>query len=214
MLTQLQTDLGSIAFAAQYLQSPINDEGAMIKREWLRYADASLSSDMPAPEMIIQSWDTAIKMGANNDRSACITISYVSGNYTVIDALAVRADFPQLRAVVLTQYEKFKPHAVLIEDKASGQSLIQELRTCSDLPIIAIMPKGDKLQRVARITPLMEAGRVQMLSQIGAAHFAELEAEMLGFPSSKHDDMVDALTQGLQWLQQQFQTGVHRLRIL
>ncbi len=207
IIKQLEVDLGSIAFAAQYLQSPINDNGGMIKREWLHYTDI-----LPAQsEMVIQTWDTAIKMGDHNDRSACITIAYSEGNYVVIDAIAVRADFPQLRNIMIAQYEKLKPHVVLIEDKASGQSLIQELRLNSQLPIIAIMPKGDKMQRVARITPLMEAGRVKFMQMAG---IGELEAEMLAFPRAKHDDMLDALSQGLQWLQYKFQTGGICLRML
>jgi predicted phage terminase large subunit-like protein len=208
ILEQLKLDLGGVAFAAQYLQSPINENGAMIKREWLNYVEASSNQ----PEMLVQSWDTAIKTGLSNDRSACVTIAICKGNYVVVDAMAVRADFPQLCKQVISQYHKFKPDVVLIEDKASGQSLIQEMRNNSALPVIAILPKGDKISRVARITPLLEAGRISFVKEIWND---ELEAEMMAFPSGKHDDMVDSLSQGLNWLAQKQQfDGVQRLRVL
>lgn len=210
ILNQLKRDLGTAAFNAQYMQQPINEDGGIIKREWIRYITELPNIDKDFT--IIQSWDTAIKTGKNNDKSACVTILYFKGDYIITDILASRIDFPDLCNITISQYHKFKPDVILIEDKASGQSLIQEMRVNSELPIIAIMPKGDKLQRVARITPILEAGRVKFLK---SKNNDEMEAELLGFPNSRHDDILDALSQGLNWLMHKQQNkNQHRLRIL
>jgi predicted phage terminase large subunit-like protein len=207
-LQTLKHELGSIAYTAQYLQSPVPESGYMIKREWLIAAEA-LPTDYP---LLVQSWDTAIKTGAGNDYSACVTMGVYGGTYYVLDVLALRADFTELRRLIITHYQHHSPHVVLIEDKASGQSLIQDLRRSSDVPIVAIMPKGDKVQRVAAITPLLESGRVQFIPH--AAWGEDFYAELLAFPNGAHDDRVDALTQALHYAQMQQQSTRHNIRTL
>ncbi len=196
ILHQLRMDLGSMAFSAQYLQSPVSEQGHMIRKEWLHTGDT-----IPGTwDSIIQSWDTAIKSGHANDYSACVTIGVHEHQYYVLDVLAFRADYPELRRTVLSHYERTMPDAVLIEDKASGQSLLQDLRRDSPMPVIAILPKGDKVHRVARITPLLESGRI--LFPRHASWKEDTIAELLAFPHGAHDDRVDALTQAITWLHQ------------
>jgi predicted phage terminase large subunit-like protein len=206
VLSELRLNLGEAAFQAQYQQAPINEAGNMIKREWLKFGEIGEHA------MIIQSWDTAIKTGASNDRSSCITIAHDNNNYYILDAVAIRADFPTLKCEIINQADRWQPQAILIEDKASGGSMLQELRQTTNLALIAINPKGDKVQRLARISPLFEAGRIIMPSK--AIWLQELEAELLGFPTSKHDDMVDSLTQGIEWLRHNQAIQQHSLRFL
>ena len=194
-LAELKRDLGSHGFAAQYLQSPVAAEGEMIRREWL--CTAPLPKEF---ERIIQSWDTAIKAGETNDRTACVTIGIAERVYYILDVTVVKMEYTSLKRTIAEMAEKFAPQAILIEDKASGQSLLQDLRHGSALPVIPILPKGDKIYRTARITPLLEAGRVCFVHH--SAWMAELEAELLAFPRGRYDDQVDALTQGLLWLEE------------
>lgn len=147
---------------------------------------------------ITQSWDTAIKSGKQNDASVGLTFRFAEGVHQLIDAQVMRAEYPELKRAVLSLAARYQPEAILIEDKASGQSLLQDLRREGRLPLIALQPKGDKLMRVARVTPMLEAGLVAL--PFFAPWLAAFEAELAAFPNGAHDDQVDALSQYLGWV--------------
>ncbi|TAF14245.1 MAG: terminase [Alphaproteobacteria bacterium] len=193
LLEQLRRDLGSHAFQAQYLQQPTAQDGDVVRQEWLH--EVSIMPD--TFDYTLQSWDTAIKTGEQHDYSACVTIGVLAGMMYIRDVWAGRVDYPELKRAVLALAHRWKPNVVLIEDKASGQSLLQELRTEPSLTLIPIQPKGDKLTRVARITPMLEAAHV--LFPRHASWMPALRDELLRFPHASHDDQVDALAQGVHW---------------
>jgi predicted phage terminase large subunit-like protein len=85
-----------------------------------------------------------------------------------------------------------------MEDRASGQQLLQDLRRESWLPLLAAQPKADKVTRMAAVSALIESGRLLLPRQ--APWLADFEAEILFFPSARHDDQADALSQYLDWL--------------
>lgn len=145
----------------------------------------------------VQSWDTGIKAGAQHDASACATFMARGGDHYLVDMLLVKLEYPDLKRRMVQHAEKFTPHAVLIEDKASGQSLLQDLRRETALPVIAVQPVQDKLTRLLQVTPLMEAGRLHLPQH--APWLAVFEAEFFSFPDSAHDDQVDAVSQYLNW---------------
>jgi predicted phage terminase large subunit-like protein len=93
------------------------------------------------------------------------------------------------------------PNQILVEDKASGQSLIQELRWDSRLPIIPIKVDSDKRARAEAVTPLIEAGKV-FLPEC-APWLRDFVDEMASFPTGVHDDAVDSTTQALNYLRHQ-----------
>jgi len=231
MLEKLRHEMGSYAFAAQYLQSPLLVEGGLVKREWFgrftkqqwpcfdTYASGGESSERGqeaepfsgealgssrrsvdrsgSNNIIIQSWDTALKAGVGNDPSVCITFGCYEGKFYLLDVLSEKLEYPQLRRRMMELAERWNPQAILIEDKASGQSLLQDLRQSTCLPVIACQPKLDKMTRFAQVTPLIEAGRVLLPEH---AHWlAAFEQEVLAFPEAPHDDQVDALSQFLNW---------------
>ncbi|WP_225247236.1 MULTISPECIES: phage terminase large subunit [Wolbachia] len=99
---------------------------------------------------------------------------------------------------VLTTCLLFLGKVNLIEAKASGQQLVQELRKNSDLPIIQIVPHDDKLTRFHRIVPIIESERVFLPNQ--AVWLSDFEYEILMFPETRHDDQVDSTVQYLQWV--------------
>lgn len=230
MLARVKHEMGSYAFAAQYQQQPLTVTGGMVKPEWLgRYAQwsefrvqNSEEDSQPSkarreaggygglPPSIIQSWDTAIKTGANNDPSVCITFAQGEGQHYVLDVLRERLEYPQLRRKMIELAEKWKPQAILVEDKASGQSLLQDLRQNTPLPLIPVLPKLDKITRFASITPQIEAGRLLLPQR--ASWLAEFEQELLSFPDSPHDDQVDALSQYLGWIRARERMGGMRVR--
>jgi predicted phage terminase large subunit-like protein len=109
-----------------------------------------------------------------------------------------RVEFPELKRVLTSSAEQWKPNAILVEDKASGQSLIQELKLSTALPIIPVKVDSDKQTRAQAVTPLIEAGKVFLpQSAPWVSHFVE---EMACFPNGVHDDVVDATTQALNYL--------------
>ncbi len=200
MLTQLRAELGSHTFSAQYLQNPMPADDGLIKRQWLRHSPAP-----PEYTSITQSWDTAIKAGAGNDYSVCTTWAEAENGYYLLDILREKLEFPQLRRAIISQAEKWKPDAILIEDKASGGSLIQDIRAESRLPVIAINPMGDKFSRLASVTPLFESGRIFLPSQ--HPHLQDAEAELLTFPHAAHDDITDTISQYLIWAKKRRQVS-------
>ena len=85
----------------------------------------------------------------------------------------------------------------MIEDKASGQSLIQEFRNTA-IPVIAINPQSDKVTRLNSVSTMFESGQVYFPEN--APWLADLEIELHTFPLSKHDDRVDSISQALEFL--------------
>ncbi len=186
-------ELGSFAFNAQYMQEPVIDSNSLIKPEWIkRYKKVPKDFDT-----CVQSWDCAIKIKSSNDYSVCTTWYKFNNQYYLIDIYREKIKFHNLKAAVLRLQKEFKADTVLIEDKASGQSLIQELENCDGVPIISINPNKDKETRFISILSMFESGKIVFPEN--APWLAELEAELFSFPQVKHDDQVDSLTQFLRW---------------
>lgn len=206
-LERARRQLGSYGFAAQYQQSPLAAEGGMMSPHWLK-------RHREVPEeltRIAQSWDTAIKAGDAHDASVCVTLGEQEGVHYLLDVLVLRAEYPALKRAVMAQASRWSPQAVLVEDKASGQSLLQDLRRETNLPLIARLPKQDKLSRVAAVSALIEAGRLSLPH--AAPWLAAFEEELFAFPHAAHDDQVDALTQYLLWIREKGGAGAS-LRML
>lgn len=213
-LRQARRELGAAAFSAQYQQTPLSDAGAMIRPHWLRRYDT-----LPDAELVVQSWDTGIKTGAQHDPSACVTLLVAGGAVYVVEVLVERLAYPELRRAIGMQAEIYHPHAILVEDKASGQQLMQERGQVSGVrcqeeggqntdsllppdpwPLIPVVPRGSKETRLRDVLPMLEAG---VLHLPRAAHWLSVfEAELLGFPHTAHDDQLDALVQALLWLRE------------
>jgi predicted phage terminase large subunit-like protein len=149
----------------------------------------------------VQSWDTAFKTGSENDYSVCTTWGVLGNGYYLLSFWRGRVDFPELKRLVGSLGKEWKPNAILVEDKASGQSLIQELQYQSALPIISISVDRDKMARAQAITPLIEAGKV-FLPESAPWLDAYLD-ELAAFPTGVHDDAVDSTTQALNYLRHQ-----------
>jgi len=92
--------------------------------------------------------------------------------------------------------------AILVEDTGSGQSLIQELKYQSALPIIPVSVDRDKIARAQAVTPLIEAGKVFLPELAPWVHDYYLD-ELAAFPNGVHDDAFDSTTQSLNYLRHQ-----------
>jgi predicted phage terminase large subunit-like protein len=203
-LGQIRAAIGGAAWQALYQQRPAAAEGAVFKREWWRsYTSATLPARF---EQVVLSLDTAFKAGASNDYSVGLVLGVGATGYFVLDVFRDRVEFPELKRKVEMLAERWHPNVVLIEDKASGQSLIQELRTSSRLPVHPIKVDSDKVTRANAVTPLLEAGRA--LLPESAPWLADFMDEVSSFPAAPHDDQVDALTQALNYSREANPGGV------
>ncbi len=190
--------IGEYNFQSQYQQSPISREGGLVKRDWLRYYDPE---EKPARfTYILQSWDTANKDGDINDYSVCTTWGLYSGHFYLLDVYRKRLTYPALKRAVEELWRKFKPTKLLIEDKSSGTSLIQELKRSGVFRIESYEPppKSDKLYRFAAHSIKFEIGRVLLPRH--ATWLDEYIREITGFPGTKFDDQVDSTAQALEFL--------------
>jgi predicted phage terminase large subunit-like protein len=121
-----------------------------------------------------------------------------SGRYYLLGLWRGKVEFPELKRCMTSLAELWNPIQILVEDKASGQSLIQELRYESALPIIPIKVDKDKRARAEAVTPLIEAGLVFLPES--APWLNDYVDELAAFPNGAHDDFVDSTTQALNYL--------------
>ena len=200
VLKQLRDSMGEYNFQAQYQQSPAPVGGAMIKTEWLRYYEPG---EQPTFSMIIQSWDTANKSGELNDYSVCTTWGMRDGRYYLRHVLRQKLNFPDLKRAVALQAQAYSPSIILIEDKASGTQLIQELTAEGVFAIKAYAPPPgtDKVLRLHAQATGFENGLVFLPTK--ASWLADYVTELTSFPGAKYDDQVDSTTQALDYMRGQ-----------
>jgi len=197
MLEQIRRTIGEYNFAGQYQQAPSPLGGGLVKASWFRqYA----IENVPQFERIVQSWDTASKATELSDYSVCTSWGISGKNLYLIDVLRRRMEYPELKRAVRAQYERFRPSVVLIEDKASGTQLIQELIAEGLHAVTRYQPQFDKIMRMHAQTAMIENGFVHLPE--AAPWLAQYLHELTVFPHGKHDDQVDSTAQMLDWYKQ------------
>jgi predicted phage terminase large subunit-like protein len=188
-----RSQLDEKTFAAQYQQSPLQPLGVMIKRDTIqRYDHLPIRKQS---HRVIQSWDTAIKVDATNDCSACATLLVDDQrNYYLLDVVRDRVLYPELKAQAISQAKKHRPDTILIEEAGLGRTLIKDLKAAG-LPAVGVFPEGDKLTRVS--VQLEKFANGQVFFPEEAPWLVDLENELFAFPNGRYDDQVDALIQAL-----------------
>ncbi|MBR2141495.1 MAG: phage terminase large subunit [Rickettsiales bacterium] len=197
-IEKIKKDMGIYTFNAQYQQKPMLLDYGIFKQQWLKYFNDDVTF-----ENIYLSFDTAIKTGINNDPTVCTVWGIYNNKYYLVDLYRDWLEYPELKRKSLELINRWKPMAVLIEDKASGQSLIQDLKK-EQYNIIAIKVTKDKITRFASVTPIFESERI--LIRENANWLFDLEYELISFPVGKHDDQVDSISQFLNWIENRVKT--------
>ena len=168
----------------------------MIKTDWLKYYEPA---DRPERfDQIIQSWDTANRASELADYSVCLTLGRQGTRAFLLDVYRERVNYPELKRAVHTLAARWHPDVILIEDKASGIQLVQELRSDGLSVIRPVTPQGEKIMRVHA-----ECGKIEQGDPLLPRHaswLAAYVAELTSFPRGKHDDQVDATAQALHWI--------------
>jgi predicted phage terminase large subunit-like protein len=193
-LMRIKAAIGSASWTALYQGRPAPAEGNIFHREWFRRY-----SQPPADiHRIAFSLDTAFKTSTTSDYSVVMVIGENRTGYHILHVARARLEFPALQEQVRQLAGIWHPHAVLVEDHASGQSLIQSLQSDTRLPILPVKSGGvDKISRAAAAAPMVEAGRVYLPTT--APWLADFEDELASFPVAQFDDQVDSLVQFLNW---------------
>jgi predicted phage terminase large subunit-like protein len=195
VLNHLREALGEYNFSGQYQQAPAPLGGGMVKAEWFKvYTEA----DRPAKfEMIFQSWDTANKPTELSDYSVCTTWGVREKHVFLLHVFRKRLGYPELKRAVRDQAEAFGPTTILIEDKASGTQLIQEMINEGMHTIKRYVPTMDKIMRMDSVTSTVENGFAHIPEKAG--WLGEYLHELTSFPKAKYNDQADSTSQALEW---------------
>ncbi|WP_119419675.1 phage terminase large subunit [Desertibaculum subflavum] len=194
-LSRLKSQMGSIAFAAQYQQSPVPPDGNIFKRQWFRTYDDR--RDIPRHGTVAICWDCASKPTDSADWSVCTIWQFNNGNAYLLDVVRGRWAFPELVAVAKRLADEWRPNGILIEEANAGVSLIQVLQQETKHPIIARKAKLEKEYRAGQAAVHVEAGKVFLPAE--ASWLAGFLQEVLAFPNGRHDDQVDSMVHALLW---------------
>jgi predicted phage terminase large subunit-like protein len=203
-LEALKEELPPYKWNAQYQQKPTGEEGAIVKRDWWRRWNHDRP---PRCEYIIQSWDTAFTKSQRADYSACTTwgVFYRDENeqdvnIILLDAFKEKMEFPELKARAKEMYDEWEPDSCIIEAKAAGAPLIQELRRIGVYVQDYTPSRGnDKFVRLNSVTDLFSSGKVWAPETRWADEVIE---ELARFPNAEHDDLVDSSVQALMRFRQ------------
>jgi predicted phage terminase large subunit-like protein len=197
-LDKVKASLVPTKWSAQWQQNPTYDGTSIIKREWWNIWD---KEDPPECAFKIQSYDTAFSKKESADYSAITTwgVFYpdegTETHLILLNARKGRWDFPELKQVAKEELTLYNPEAVMIEAKASGTPLIQELRRFGVYATAFSPNRGmDKHVRLNSVAPIFEAGHVWRPNMDWAE---EVQEECASFPYGEHDDLVDATTLAL-----------------
>jgi predicted phage terminase large subunit-like protein len=184
------------------------EEGGIVSRDWFRLWPA----DKPIPKLdfVVQSYDCAFTEKAQNDPTAAITFGVFRqedgpGSVLIIDCWQDRLQYPDLRPKVIDEYEtvfgegkdRKRVDLVLVEDKAAGISLIQDLQR-AHIPVRAYNPgRADKVQRLSIVANIIRAGRVWVPESMNRKGYVRdwaegMVSQVCSFPNTDHDDFCVA----------------------
>ncbi|HUU40954.1 MAG TPA: phage terminase large subunit [Desulfatiglandales bacterium] len=189
--------LGTYGASGQLQQSPVPAGGGIVKLDWFqRY------NELPVKEQwaqVVQFWDTAQKANELlNCPWVCGTwVRCKNGRLYLVDVYREWMDYPRGKRMAKSLAEKYNPHAIVVEDKSTGSSLIQELKKETKFSVIPFEPEGDKVTRLSSESPAIESGKVYIPEV--APWLIEFESEIGSFPLSATMDQADMLSMALKY---------------
>lgn len=211
----LEKKLGEYGAAGQLQQRPAPIGGGLLKPKFVRLWPAEKS--LPRLVHVIQSYDTAYTEKTTGDPTAMLALGIFEhrGQHRVLllDAWQEHLHYPALRKRAKEDFKAWYGDddsgayatKIVVEEKSSGQSLLQDLRL-ANLPVFAYNPgRADKVARAEVAAPYLEAGLFYMLESkqdpgmaVSWARFVLKDFE--GFPNSDDDHSVDCFTQAIIYL--------------
>ena len=192
VLLGIKKSMGSMLFSAQYQQAPEPVGGKIIKRKMLQYYT---EVERRSTDRIVLSWDIALSESETGDYSAGVVLLNRGETYYVLEVLRGKFPFEKLKEKILDMKERHGKATLLIEKSPISHGLIQSIQE-KRVNVVEITPDRDKRARLISQIDLFEGGSILLPKD--APWLDAFEAELLSFPG-RHDDQVDALTQGLAW---------------
>lgn len=199
VLDRYKISLGSQDYASQIQQSPMAEGGNIVKLHWFKRYSPELLAAMEF-ETIVVSCDTAYQPTELADPSCLGAWGIKDNKIYLLDLVNENLAYPDLERVLNSFLEKHKPDWTLIENKASGQSLVQKLQSEGRFAVKKIditREKGNKIVRLHNVSAMIEAGLVYLPER--ADWLFDYENQLTKFPNSEKDDMVDQTSQCLDW---------------
>jgi predicted phage terminase large subunit-like protein len=194
VLSSFLETLGSGSYAGQYEQSPKPKEGNILKEKWFEIVEPkSLLRDAKLSPIHFYV-DPAYTSKQENDPTGILACYFQDGFHYTLDAKEVWLEFPELIKFLgkdgyVGRFEYCSQSKIKIEPKASGLSVIQQLRKITNLNVIeGVSPKDDKITRANSISPTVEGGRCKLVK---GDYIEGFLSQLTTFPNSTHDDLVD-----------------------
>lgn len=204
-IAQIQDIMGRMtprAANAQYLQKPSAEDAATFRRDRWRHYPLSPQEMAKNMDAIIQTWDLAFKDKATSDYVAGGIIGVKGPDFYLLDLTHKRLGFGASKLAIKAMTSAWpKAHQKLIEDKANGPAVIEELRKEIG-GIVEINPEDSKEARAAVVASYQEAGNLFLPDPKYAPWYKDFVDECEEFPNGQNDDQVDMLTQGVLYFLQ------------
>lgn len=192
-------------FAALYQQQPSIEGGNIWRKEWFRFISMSQFLGLKRTDTSIHFFlDTAYeekKKKSDNDPTGVLAACRIHNTMYIVDAMSVYKEFPGLI--------KFLPEYVMangysnsstlrVEPKANGKSVIQQLKSETNLNVTETPPPTEsKETRANANSAKIECGRVCLVE--GAWNEGYIH-QVTQFPAVAHDEYVDITNYAIDYL--------------
>ena len=197
-LNELRKLQGSYVFSSFYLNDPVDEESALIKKDQIKYWGEGEDTKLPKSLNIFSLCDPAVSQHADADESCILTVGVDSlNNWYVLEARTGQWTVGELIEQLFSVHALWKPLSMTIEVIGQAQGLMtpihdEENRRNKYLPLVEIKSRGHvtKQMRIRSVLqPRFERGKVFIKRDMFG-----LEEQILKFPRGRRDDMIDALT--------------------
>ena len=205
-LEEIRRTSNQQVFSAQYLQNPVVDGGNLVRLDWFGSYKPHELPERQEFAKVVQSWDTAMCNGANNDYSVCTTWGFYRGEDDegpyeecfLIDVYREKLEYHVLKSTMLELARRWRPNLVIVEHAGSGISLWQELRQDKRINLRSYGNDGlSKEERFIGCFAQIQTGR--FLLPADAPWLSAFKSEVQAFPVGRNDDQVDSVSQFIRF---------------
>lgn len=185
-LERVRAEVGEYDWWALYMGQPRQRGESLVRREWIRYGE-------PPPReklRVYQGVDLAISTRQGGDYTAVATVGKDDeGRIWVLDVVKHKGPFHTVLQLIRHQADRWQPERIAIEAVQYQAAVVHELMRTTTLPVFPVRPDRDKVTRFLPLAARYQQGLVWHVPNLPR----EFEAELVAFPTGRHDDQVDAL---------------------
>ena len=199
--SSIKLETGESVFETQYQQHPIVSDKTVIKDSMIIEKDEPLCPGIDNADIIYASHDFPVKDKETSDFLGSILAYRTNSTLYVIDCLEIRMAFVKSVEYVKTLDDTYPGIIQIIEDKANGSPILQQLQD-EVAGMQAYQPgTASKTQRLESASLYMASGNVVLvktefdtISQTYrlSPQLQKLKRRLLDFPYVQHDDIIDA----------------------